>query len=77
MKTYETTSMLGYGQFSYFVKTYTGLLVIWSNNSVYEVGQHIEDTEDIILDESHFNIEESPLYNTFLFQYFIKTYKEI
>lgn len=75
MKTYETTYMLGYGQFSYFVKTDTGLLVIWSNNSVYEVGQHIEVTDDIILDESHFNIEDSPLYYTFLFQYFMKTYE--
>lgn len=72
MQVYETNSGLGYNQYAYVIKVEEGLFVVGSlNNNLYVVGDFITDIEDIILYESIFTLEDSPLYGTYLFEYFI------
>jgi hypothetical protein len=82
MKIYETNASLGYNQLVYIIpinETKNGYdyLVIGLHNirdEEYELGGIIEDLESFYLEESNFKIEESPLYGTFLFDFFLKNY---
>lgn len=82
MKIYQTNAALGYRQLAYIVElnqTKNGhdYLVIGGKNITaddYEIGAIIEDLEDIYLEETDYKIENSPLYGSFLFDFFLKNY---
>jgi hypothetical protein len=78
MKIFETNSGLGYGQYVYmiYIKNKTYLIVGHENLTNqelidYEVGLLIE-RDDYEVEQSLFDIKDSPLYNTFLFNYFLE-----
>jgi hypothetical protein len=81
MKIYETNAALGYAQLAYLVqldKTENGhnYLVIGGKNisstDNYEIGSVVEDLEDYYIEESEYELKESPLYGSFLFDFFLK-----
>ena len=82
MKIYQTNAALGYNQLAYLIKldkTTNGYnyLCIGTNNvndDSYEAGKVVEDLEDYLIQESNFQLNNSPLYGTYLFNYFISRY---
>jgi len=40
-----------------------------SNNDYYEIGEIVEDLEDIYLEETTYKINSSPLIGSYLFEY--------
>ena len=82
MKIFETTASLGYQQKAYIVRLnqtengYDYLCVGGENLRAddYEVGNVVKDLEDFYIEDSLFMITESPLYGTFLFDWFVKNY---
>lgn len=74
-KIYKTNSGLGYNEYVYLLYTVHGYLVIdtigYSNPYVIGDINPIDDFEYLELEESNYNIENSPLYCTFLFQFFL------
>jgi hypothetical protein len=84
MKTYITDAALGYGQYAYLIRLdkskngYNYLCIGTVNvdyEDGYELGCVVKDLENIYITESILKIEESPLYGSFLFDFFIKNYK--
>lgn len=83
MVIYETNAGLGYNQFAFLIrldKTKNGYNYLcigtqWIDDYSYIVGNIVNDLEDVYITTSYYKIEESPLYNTFLFDFFIKNYK--
>lgn len=77
MKIFETNAALGYLELAYFIKTQKKgeYLCISTNfdkrNDTYVVGKS-EILEDYVSKPSDFDIKNSPLYDTFLFNEFIK-----
>ena len=83
MKIFETNSGLGYGEVAYFIKTNEGeMLCIYENEDQeifwkkYKVG-NIYEFEDYELDEvieskHEIVLKQSGLYNSFLFNEFLK-----
>ncbi len=78
MEIFETNSGLGYCQrvFMIHIKHKTYLIVGHENLTNqelvnYEVGLLIEK-DDYEIEQSLFDIEHSPLYNTFLFNFFLE-----
>lgn len=74
-KIYRTNSGLGYNEYVYLLYTVHGYLVIdtigYSNSYVIGDIKPIDYFEYLELEESNYNIENSPLYCTFLFQFFL------
>ena len=77
-KIYRTSSGLGYNEQVYLLYTVHGYLVIdtigtigYSNSYVIGEIKPIDYFEYLELEESNYNIERSPLYSTFLFQFFL------
>ncbi len=77
-KIYRTSSGLGYNEHVYLLYTVHGYLVIdtigtigYSNSYVIGEIKPIDYFEYLELEESNYNIERSPLYSTFLFQFFL------
>ena len=86
MKVYKTNAALGYRQLAYLIqlnKTKNGhnYLVIGgrniSNIDGYEIGSIVEDLEDIYIEDTDYKIENSPLYGSFLFDFFLKKYFDL
>ena len=79
---YETNSALGYNQLAFLIRLdqtkeghdylVIGKQNIPSHDDYYVIGEKVEDLEDYLVKESEFKIEDSPLYNEFLFKAFIK-----
>ena len=79
LKIYKTNSALGYNQYAYLLQCTEGFLVVDTigcyGDDTYKIGEikPIDYFEYLELEESNYDIESSPLYDTFLFQFFIKT----
>lgn len=80
MKVYETTAGLGYAQKAYLIRLtesengYDYLCIDYKNihnPDRYSRGKVVKDIEDMYVEESDYNIKDSPLFDTFLFQYFL------
>jgi len=81
---YETTAALGYNQKAYLLRLdesnngYNYLCIGVENiydSDIYSIGEVVYDLEDFYVDEAVcYVIQKSPLYNTFLFDFFIKKY---
>lgn len=85
MKTYITDAGLGYREYVTMLRLnkskngYNYLIIessSISDNENYSVGKILEDLEDIYVSESNYDIKKSELYNTFLFQHFLRTYNQ-
>jgi hypothetical protein len=84
MKIYETNAALGYNQLAYLIRLdkskfgYNYLCIATKNvhdDDNYYPGKVIEDLEYFSnLEISDYDIKESPLYNDFLFDYFLNNY---
>ena len=75
MKIYETNSGLGYRELAYLLKVEDGYLCIGHSNIKdgecgYRIGFITPDVE--CLEETNFELKDSPLYDTYLFQKLIK-----
>lgn len=85
MKVYRTNAALGYRQYAFLIRLdesehgHNYLCVDTQNtgcNDNYRIGGVVEDLEDIYIEEEiKFDMKQSPLSNTFLFEHFLKTYK--
>lgn len=78
---YRTNSGLGYNKYAILLGTPEGCLVIDTigvYNNAYRIGEFImnDDCECMILEEYNYNIKQSPLYNEYLFQFFINKIKK-
>ena len=82
LKLYKTNSALGYNQYAYLLESIDGDLVVdtigYPCDDTYTIGEFIHDIDsyDLYLEETCYKIEDSPLWNTFLFQFFIKSIYE-
>lgn len=83
MKIYQTDAALGYKQLAFLIQLdksingYNYLCIDTHNisyNDTYKPGKIIEDLEDIYVEESDYDISNSPLINEYLFRHFLKTY---
>lgn len=78
-KTYRTNSGLGYNEYAFLLKCKDGYLVVDTTSCYrddsYKIGSFISniDSYDIELEVSDYNIENSPLWDGYLFQFFIKS----
>jgi hypothetical protein len=78
LKLYKTNSALGYNQYAYLLESIDGYLVVDAigcyGDDTYTIGKFIHniDSYDLYLEETEYKIEDSPLWNTFLFQFFIR-----
>ena len=80
LKVYYTNAALGYNQFAYLIKVeqkkdMADYLVIGRENipyDMYRLGSVEKDLENIYVTECEFDLNESPLAGTFLFDYFLK-----
>ena len=84
MKVFKTNAALGYGQLAYLVrldKTKNGYNYLCigeqglEDSDSYEVGKVVFDLDDMYVEPSAFKISESPLFGTFLFDYYAKSVK--
>lgn len=79
LKIYKTNSALGYNQYALLLECTDGYLVVDTagcyGDDSYKIGSFISniDSYDIELEVSDYNIENSPLWNEYLFQFFIKS----
>ncbi len=84
MKIYQSDGGLGYNQLAFLIRLeetkngYNYLCVDTQNiepedDTSYVIGEIVEDLENIYVKESTYKVEESPLYGTFLFNYFLKS----
>jgi hypothetical protein len=80
MTVYKTNSALGYNQYAYLLRLnksnngYDYLCIDIHNikdNDMYKVGEVVKDMLNNEVESSDYNIKESPIYNTFLFQEFL------
>jgi hypothetical protein len=81
---YETNVCLGYKQLAYLIKLdesiddylCVGTNYVFLNEALdlFRVGEVVKNLESSYLTESTFDILKSPLYNTFLFKYFISNH---
>ena len=88
MKIYETNAALGYNQTAYLIRldktsefnTYNYLCVgthnIDEDDNIYKIGTVVKDLEDYYVETSKFDESESPLFGSFLFDFFLKKYHE-
>jgi uncharacterized protein YaiL (DUF2058 family) len=79
MKVYQTNASLGYNQLAYLIRLDSeNYLCIDTENvsdGTYEIGEKVSQLDDFYLEETNYKIEQSPIYNSFLFQEFIKKIK--
>jgi len=78
MKIYETNSGLGYKELAFLLKVDDGYLCIGHSHIEdgecgYKIGFIVENVDFIEI--SSFDIKDSPLYHTYLFQKLIKNYE--
>lgn len=77
-KIYRTNSGLGYNKYAFLLESKDGYIVIDTigcyGDTYYKIGSFIPNIEsyDVELEETNYNIENSPLWNEYLFQFFIK-----
>lgn len=85
MKIYVTNAALGYNQLAFLIRLdktkfgYNYLCVDTYNindSNVYQVGKVVDDLEDYYVEVSNYNLTDSPLHNTFLFNFFVEKYKD-
>ena len=82
MKVYKTTHNLKQNQYAYLIKLdkikhkhdYLCIDTNVKSNSLYKIGEVVNNIPDDELEAVDYDIKESPIYNTFLFQYFIDKY---
>lgn len=81
MKIYQTDAALGYKQFAFLIKLDKSkrghnYLCIGTQNcgadEGYEIGEIVEDLEDIYISNTDFRLEDSPLIGSYLFEYWLK-----
>ena len=82
MKVYQTDSGLGYNQLAFLIRVdksengFNYLCIGKKGNNgpwiYYEVGELIKDLEDIYIQESTFKIEDSDLFGSYLFDFWLK-----
>jgi len=90
MKIYVTTAGLGYNEKAFLlrltrtnskIESHDYLCIGLQNvtdNEIYKIGSVVKDWESFYVETTlEFDITESPLYGDFLFNYFIKNYKQI
>lgn len=74
-KIYKTNSGLGYNEYAYLLYTVHGYLVVdtigYSDSYVIGDIKPVVYFEYLELEESNYDIAKSPLYCTFLFQFFL------
>jgi len=85
MKIYQTNGGLGYQQLAYLLRLdksengYNYLCIgrrfVDGSNDDYIVGEVVEDLEEIYIEDTDYKIEDSPLYGSFLFDFFVKNIK--
>lgn len=85
VKVYVTNAGLGYNQYAYLIRLdkskngYNYLVIERKNMSGvdrYQLGEVEEDLEDFYVEEVEYNMEDSELHNTFLFEEFLINYSE-
>jgi hypothetical protein len=83
MKIFQTNVGLGFRQYAYLIrldKSENGYNYICigtlnvNDTDMYKVGEIVEDLEDLYLENTTFKIEDSELYGTYLFKYWISNY---
>jgi hypothetical protein len=86
MKVYETNAALGYNQLAYLIrldKTPNGYNYLCigrrgiDDGEKYAIGSVEKDLEDYYVETSKFDMSESPLFGSFLFDFFVERYKNI
>jgi len=85
MKVYQTDAGLGYMQLAFLVclekseNGYNYLCIdtqlIGEDDNMYQIGNIVKDLEGIYVQETNYDITQSPLYNTYLFKFFLENYK--
>lgn len=79
LKIYKTNSALGYNQYALLLECNDGYLVVDTTgcygDDSYKIGSFISniDSCDFKLEVSDYNIGNSPLWDEYLFQFFIKS----
>ena len=81
MKIYQTNATLGYRQLAFLIrleKSKTGYDYLCIglqnvNKDSYQIGGIVKDLEDYYLEDTNYKISDSPLYGSYLFDYFIST----
>jgi len=76
MQVYQTNATLGYKEYAFLIETGEGYLVIdtWNlplDNDSYIIGNVVE-LEKWELEETNYQIDESPLKNSYLFEFFLQ-----
>ena len=81
MKVYQTNSGLSYGQFAFLIATniYRNKYLCIGvknihNHDKYKIGALIEDLDQDEVELSNFKIEDSELFGTYLFDFFLANY---
>lgn len=79
MKIYETNSGLGWNQIAYLIESSEGYLVIDLSgvrdyDTHYVIGEIVE-MEEYELEESNYNINNSPLKGKYLFEFYLQNFK--
>lgn len=82
MKLYQTNAALGYKQLAFLIRldeskngyNYLCIDTNFGENNMYQIGNVVSDLEDYYLEETTYNITKSPLYNTYLFNYWLSNY---
>lgn len=84
-KVYVTNGGLGYKQYAHLIRLdksergYNYLTIERTNMcgvDRYQLGEVEEDLEDIYVEEVDYDMKDSDLHNTFLFEEFLTTYNE-
>mgnify|MGYP003563256225 CR=1 FL=1 len=80
-KVFQTNSALGYNQTAYLIEAEGGYLVIDTHNIHFDDEKYfvggIVNLDKNEIENSNYSINMSPLKGTFLFEYFLKYFKEI
>ena len=82
MEIFQTNAMLGYRQFAFIVRLdksknghnylCIGTQHIGVDDEIYIIGEVVEDLENIYLENTTFKLEDSPLFGSYLFDYWIR-----
>lgn len=80
MKIYQTNAGLGYNELAYLIrlcKTQNGYNYLCigiknvDDNPMYVIGETVNNLNDFYLEETTYKLTDSPLYGTYLFNYWL------
>jgi len=78
VEVFQTNDALGYREYAFLIKTTDGYLCIGlqkieDGEAGYTIGEIVKDVD--FVEPTAFKVEDSPLFNTYLFKHFLKSIK--